>query len=140
MIESLKTNTHIKGLSKYIGEHVLPVLETKVNQTLKKVLEILILKYGPTRVEQIDDFMDDWSNFKDDQYGDDAELLLGMRELNQRRRELKMTEDEWVSVWMLGIVKKRKRLDKFVYQSLRDIVKVGGDNMIKNFEEKFKEL
>ena len=41
---------------------------------------------------------------------------------------------------MLGIVKKRKRLDKFVCQSLRDIVKVGGDNVVKNFEEKFKEL
>ena len=51
-----------------------------------------------------------------------------------------MTEDEWVAVWMLNIIKKRKRLDKFVYQSLRDIVKVGGDNVIKNFEEKFKEL
>ena len=41
---------------------------------------------------------------------------------------------------MLGIVKKRKRLDKFVYQSLWDIVNVGGDNGIKNFEDKFKEL
>ena len=51
-----------------------------------------------------------------------------------------MTEDEWVTVWMLGVIKKRKRLDKFVYQSLRDIVKVGGDNVIKNFEDKFKEL
>ena len=77
-----------------------------MDQTLKKVLEILILKYGHTRVEQIEDFMEDWSNFKDDKYEHDAELLLGMRELNQRRRELKMTEDEWVSVWMLGIVKK----------------------------------
>ena len=64
----------------------------------------------------------------------------GMKELNQRRKELKMTEDEWVAVWMLGIVKKRKRLDKFVYQALRDVVKVGGDNVIKNFEKKFKEL
>ena len=41
---------------------------------------------------------------------------------------------------MLSIIKKRKRLDKFVYQSFQDIVKVGGDNVIKNFEEKFKEL
>ena len=49
-----------------------------------------------------------------------------------------MTEDKWVTVWMLGIVKKRKRLDKFVYQSLRDIVKVGEDNVVRNFEEKFK--
>ena len=62
--------------------------------------------------------MEDWSNFKDDHYGDDTELLLGMRELNQRQRELKMTEDEWVSVWILGIIKRRKKLDKFVYQSL----------------------
>ena len=69
------------------------VLETKVDQTLKKVLEILILKYGRTRVEQIEDFMEDWSKFKDDQYEDDGELLLGMRELNQRQRELKITED-----------------------------------------------
>ena len=84
--------------------------------------------------------MEDWSKFKDDQYEDDGELLLGMRELNQRQRELKMTEDEWVAVWMLSIMKKRKRLDKFVYQSLRDVIKVGGDNVVKNFEEKFKEL
>ena len=84
--------------------------------------------------------MDDWSKFKDDQYEDDSELLLGMRELNQRRKELKMTADEWVAVWMLGIVKKRKRLDKFVYQSLRDVVIVGGDNVVKNFEEKLKKL
>ena len=84
--------------------------------------------------------MEVWSNFKDNQYGDDTELLFGMRELNQRWRELKMTEDEWVAVWMLGIIKRRKKLDKFVYQSLRDIIKIGGDNVIKNFEEKFKEL
>ena len=75
--------------------------------------------------------MEDWSKFKDDQYEDVCELLLGMRELNQRQRELKMTEDEWVGVWMLGIVKKSKKLDKFVYQSLQDIVKVGGDNVVK---------
>ena len=114
----MKTNTQIKGLPKYVGEHILPVLETKVDHTLKKVLEILILKNGCTRVENIEDFLDDWSKFRDDQYEDDAELLLGIQELNQRRRELKMTEDEWVAVWMLGIIKLRKRLDKFVYQSL----------------------
>ena len=78
--------------------------------------------------------------FRDDRNEDDGELFLGMRELNQRRQELKMTEDKWVAVWMLNIVKKRKRIDKFIYQSLPDVVKIGGDNVIKNFEEKFKEL
>ena len=94
----MKTNKEIKGIQKYVGEHILLVLEMKDDQTLKRVLEILTLKYGHTRVEKIEDFMEDWSKFKDDQYEDDSELLLGMKELNQRRRELKMTEDEWVAV------------------------------------------
>ena len=55
--------------------------------------------------------MDDQTKFRDDQYDDDGELLLGMKELNQRRRDLKVTEDEWVTIWMLGVIKKRKRLD-----------------------------
>ena len=38
LIESLKTNKDIKGLQNYVGEHILLVLETKVDQTLKNVL------------------------------------------------------------------------------------------------------
>ena len=45
--------------------------------------------------------MADWTKFRDNQYDDDGELLLGMKELNQRRKELKMTEDELGAVWML---------------------------------------
>ena len=82
LVESLKTNKEIKGLPKYVGEHILPVLEKKTDQTMKRVLEILALKYGRTRVEKIEDFMDDWTKFRDDQYDDDGELLLGMKELN----------------------------------------------------------
>ena len=140
MIESLKTDKEIKGLQKYVGEHILLVMEVVEDQTIVKVLEILTLKYGRTRVEMVEDFMDDWLKFKDDNYVDDAELLLGLKELNQRRKELKITEEEWVAVWMLNVIKKKKRLDKFVYQSLKDVVKAGGDNVVKNFKEKFKEL
>ena len=52
--------------------------------------------------------MEDWIKFKDDQFEDNGKLLLGMRELRQ----------------MLSIIKKQKRIDKFLYQFLRDIVKV----------------
>ena len=63
LIESLKTNKEIKGLPKYVGEHILPILDKKTGQTMKKVLEILALKYGQTRTEKIKDFMDDWTMF-----------------------------------------------------------------------------
>ena len=57
LMESLKTNKEIKGLPKYVGEHILPILEKKTDQTMKRVLEILALKYGRTRVGKIEDFM-----------------------------------------------------------------------------------
>ena len=41
---------------------------------------------------------------------------------------------------MLGNVKKRKRIDKFEYQSLRNVVKVGGNDVLEKFEVKFKEM
>ena len=62
--------------------------------------------------------MDGCIRFKEDQYEDEGELILGMKEINQRRKDLKMTDDEWVAVWRLGIIKKRKKMDKYVYQSL----------------------
>ena len=63
-----------------------------------------------------------------------------MKESSQRQKELKITQDEWLAVWMLGRVQKRKRIDGHEFQSLRDVVKKGGDNVLKNFEEKFKEV
>ena len=78
--------------------------------------------------------------FRDDQIEDDGELLLGMKEINQRRKDLKMTDEEWVSVWMHSIVKKRKIVIKFVYQANRNVVKDGGVNVLKNFKKKFKEM
>ena len=46
---------------------------------------------------------------------------------------------------MLSVVKKRKKIDKFIYQELRNVVregiedKEGGDKVLENFEQKFKE-
>ena len=44
-VESLKTNKEIKGLPHFVGEHILPVLDKKINQIIKKVLELLDVKY-----------------------------------------------------------------------------------------------
>ena len=34
----------------------------------------------------------------------------------------------------------RKKIDKFIRQALRDVTKLGGEDVIKNFEDTFKEL
>ena len=45
-----------------------------------------------------------------------------------------------VLIWMLGCVRKRNKVDNFEYQALRDVVKEGGEDVIKKFEKKFKEM
>ena len=37
-VENLKRNKDIRGLPRFVGEHVLPVLENKKDQTVKKVI------------------------------------------------------------------------------------------------------
>ena len=84
--------------------------------------------------------MEDWLKFKEDQYEDDGDSILAMKEINQRRKELKMMEDEWFAIWMLGNVRKRKIIDTFEYQSLWHLVKEGGTDVLKKFEKKLKTI
>ena len=44
LIEELKKNKDIKGLQRYVAEHILPVLIKMTDQTLEKVVELLDVK------------------------------------------------------------------------------------------------
>ena len=59
---------------------------------------------------------------------------MAMRELNQRRKYLKITFEEFISVWMLGEIKRRKKMESFKIQALINIVKAGGEEVIENLE------
>ena len=50
-----------------------------------------------------------------DQFQEEEKLLLAMEEINKRREELKITENEWFSVQMLEKVKNRKWMEAFQY-------------------------
>ena len=53
---------------------------------------------------------------------------------------MKITRDEWLVTWMLGRIKKRKRVDPHEIQTLRNVVKKGGEKVVENFEDTFKEV
>ena len=73
-IEELKKNKDIKGLQRYVAEHILPVLIKKTDQTLEKVVELLDVKYGRSRTEKVEEAVEDLLKFREDQYEDDDEL------------------------------------------------------------------
>ena len=66
--------------------------------------------------------------------------MLAMKELRQRRVDLKMTFDEFHSIWMLQKLKKRKRMENFEIQGLREIVKENKEDVVEIFETKFREI
>ena len=66
------------------------------------------------------------------------ELLFSMMEAGAGTTELNITDTEWFSVWMLERVRKRKLLEAFHYQELRNIMKDGGNNVVKRFNDQFK--
>ena len=47
--------------------------------------------------------------FREDYYEEDDDLIMAMREMNQRRKDLKITFEEFISVWMLEKIKKERK-------------------------------
>ena len=50
-------------------------------------------RFGRTRTEKVEEAIEDLFRFREDQYKDDDELMLAMKELRQTRLELKKTFD-----------------------------------------------
>ena len=98
------------------------------------------MKYGRSRIKRIKELVDDLLKFREDQYEDDGELLLAMKDIRRRETELEITRDEWLVTWMLGWIKKRKRVDPHKIQTLRDVVRKGEEKVVENFENVFKEV
>ena len=51
-----------------------------------------------------------------------------------------MTFNEFHSVWMLQKLKRRKKIESFEIKALRNIVKENSPYVVKNIENKFKEI
>ena len=80
-MESLKQKKDIRDLPRYIAEHVLPVLEKKTDQTVKKALDLLEVKYRRSCIEKIEECVDYLLKFREDQFEDYGELILAMKDI-----------------------------------------------------------
>merc|ERR1712240_121370 len=65
LIEELKRNTAIKGIHKYVADHILPTLIQKTDKTLEKVVQILDKKYGRSRTEKVEEAVKEIMKFRE---------------------------------------------------------------------------
>ena len=133
-------NKEINRLAKYVGELILSGLDMVEKQKVKEVTELLKRKYGRTRIEELEELMTDWMNFKANEYEDEDEYLFAMEKFIARKEEKKVKDKEWNSIWMMVETKKRKGIENYQLQELRNVVKKNGDNVMKDFRDKYREL
>ena len=115
--------------------------EKTEDQTVDKILECLIKKFWRSSLEKMEEWHDKRSEFKNRDFYEEGYFLVTMKEIWIRRDELKVTEEEETTLWMLKIIKEMKNVETFEYHMLREVIKQGkGSNMVDRFEEKYKEL
>ena len=68
LIEELKRNKEIKGLQKFLAAHILPVILTKDDQNVKKVITLLNERYGRTHTEKVEEVIEDLFKFREDNF------------------------------------------------------------------------
>merc|ERR1711873_42736 len=93
VIESLTINKEIEGLAQYVGEHVIPKLDTIEKHTVIEIVNLLKLKYGRTRIEELEELMEDWIKFNFNEHESEEEYLFAMEKM--------MTMREWDAIWMM---------------------------------------
>merc|ERR1712082_251680 len=76
VIESLKVNKEIEGFAKYVGEHVIARLDTIEKQKVKEITDLLKLKYRRTRIEELEELIEDWKKFNFNEHESEEDYLF----------------------------------------------------------------
>merc|ERR1711867_307274 len=79
IIGSVKMNKDVEGLALYIGEHVVGKLDTIEKQTVRELIELLNTKYGRTRLEELEELMEDWIEFNFNEHESEENICMHKR-------------------------------------------------------------
>ena len=140
VIESLKQNKNIEGLARYTGMHVVGKLDTTETQTIEDLLKLLDIKYGRTRLEDLEELMEDWIKFNFNEHESEEEYLFAQEKLIARQDEKQVTLKEWNTIWMMYGAKQRKGIENYQLLELRNVVKTNSEEVKQDFVTKYREL
>ena len=133
-------NKKIEGLAKYVGGHVITRLDTIEKQKVKEIVDLLKLKYGRTRIEELEELMEDWIKFNFNEHESEEDYLFAMEKMIARKEEKQVTMREWDAIWMMIGARKRKGIENYQLLELRKVVKANEVTVQKDFREKYREL
>jgi len=103
-------------------------------------LKLLDTKYGRTRLEELEELMEEWVKFNFNEHDSEEEYLFSQEKIISRQNEIKVTLAEWNAIWMMHGAKQGKGIESYQLLQLRDVLKAESDEMQKEFVLKYREL
>merc|ERR1712112_767749 len=124
----------------YTGEHIVEKLDTAETQTIKEILQLLDTKFGRTRLEELEELMEEWIKFNFNEHDSEEDYIFSQEKIIARQNETKVTLAEWNAIWMMHGAKQRKGIESFQLLQLREVLKTVSNEMQTEFVSKYREL
>ena len=93
-------NKEMRGLERFVSEHVLTMLSTPEKQKVDDVIKCLEDRYGRTRLENVEELVLGWIKFIENDYVDERDFLYAMEDIERRKEYLKVIEEEYHALWI----------------------------------------
>ena len=140
MDSALGTVRPLCKIAKYIGEHIVGKLDTIEKQKVKEIIELLDLKYGRTRLDELEEIMEDWINHNFNEHENEEEYLFAQEKMIKIQEEKQVSLEEWNTIWMMFAAKQRKGIENYQLLELRKVIKADSAEVQKDFVKKYREL
>merc|ERR1712243_415574 len=111
------------NISLIVCVSVVGKLDTTETQTIKEILKLLDIKYRRTRLEDLEELMEEWIKFNLNEHESEEEYLFVMEKMIARKEEKKVTMKEWNAIWMMIGARKRKGIENYQLLELKKGVK-----------------
>ena len=66
------------------------------------------LKYGRTRLQELEEIMEDWINYNFHKHESEEECWLAQEKMTKVQEEIQVSLEKWNTVWMMFAAKQRR--------------------------------
>merc|ERR1712115_410604 len=105
-----------------------------------KEFELLDLNDGGTRLEELEEIMQDWINYNFNEHKNEEEYLFAQEKMIKIQEEKQVSLQEWNTIWMMFAAKQRKRIENYQLLELRKVIKADSGEVQKDFVNEYREL
>merc|ERR1712239_35099 len=107
--------------------------EMKLTEMKLTEMKLLDIKFGRTRLEELEELMEEWIKFNFNEHDSEEDYIFLQEKIIARQNETNVTLKEWNAIWMMHGAKQRKGIESFQLHQLRNVLKTESNEMQTDF-------